>query len=59
MPRVPQAVPFGLSDVVLLAGSRLKAQRDANTEWLLSLDESVPLIATENVQFTLCTCGMA
>lgn len=34
-----KAVPFGLGEVKLTAGSRLQKQAVANTNWLLSLNE--------------------
>ena len=35
-----KAVPFGLGEVTLTSGSRLFLQAEANTNWLLGLDQS-------------------
>ena len=50
-----KAVPFALSAVNIAQGSRLQAQMDANTNWLLGLNESrLTCLFTSAVRFTHC-----
>ena len=54
-----QAEPFPLSAVTLLPGSRLAAQRDANTAWLLQLDPTrLSCLYTSAANLTCSTTGM-
>jgi hypothetical protein len=53
------AVPFALSQVELTPGSRLRSQMDANTNWLLGLNESrLACLYTSAANLTCSSSGV-
>jgi hypothetical protein len=58
-PQQYKAVPFELSQVTLTPGSRLATQMDANTDWLLGLNESrLTCIYTSAANLTCSSTGV-
>ena len=56
---VLEAEPFGLSEVTLAVGSRLREQRDANIDWLMHLEPaSLTCLYTSAANLTCSSTGV-